>query len=452
MIPIEERPYKDPMHIVAGLANRHRLAFLDSAMEHPTLGRWSYLAVDPVDVLKVTQHGSSWNDQVTNAAPLEALRERLKRHHLQHNPKGPPFQGGAIGFVRYEAASLFEQAPFFNNPHWSQKAAVQPAWMEWAFYPTVLAFDIREKRLFLCGQAHEHLKEALDIIRQDPLPSLDPIQVDWSVSQSDEEYAHAVETIIEHILEGDIFQANLTRQYNAQTRVPPDPVATYQTLRKANGGPFSALLITEKGFIASTSPERLLRVDGQHVETRPIKGTIRRKAEVSEDERARQTLINSQKDRAENTMIVDLLRHDLSKVAQANSVDVKALCELETYAHVHHLVSVVTATRDKDKDALSVFAALFPGGSITGAPKIRAMDILAQTETTPRGVYCGSIGWLGWNGDADFNIAIRTLECENNRLTLGSGGGITMLSKPCSEVEETKTKAGPLLKALGTVM
>ena len=208
--------------------------------------------------------------------------------------------------------------------------------------------------------------------------------------------------------------------------------------------------MADRRFIASTSPERFLKLVGRDVETRPIKGTVRRAADAAADRSNADWLANSEKDRAENTMIVDLLRNDLSRVCEPGSVDVPVLCAIETYASVHHLVSVVTGRLKPEKDIVDLIAATFPGGSITGAPKIKAMEIIAQLEGAPRGPYCGAIGYIGFDGNADLNIAIRTLVCDGERFSLHAGGGITLLSDPASEYDETLAKAERILGALGS--
>jgi para-aminobenzoate synthetase component 1 len=226
-----------------------------------------------------------------------------------------------------------------------------------------------------------------------------------------------------------------------------DPLAFYLALRRSNPATFSAFLDYGDIQIASSSPERLLSVEGTHVEARPIKGTRRRDADPSRDARLIAELTASRKDRAENVMIVDLLRNDLSRVSKPGSVTVPTLCGLETYANVHHLVSVVTSELREDATLGELIGAAFPGGSITGAPKIRAMEIIAELEEAPRGVYCGAIGYLGFNGRSDLNIAIRTAQFANGTARVQGGGGITARSNPAAEYEESLTKIKRIMEA-----
>ena len=249
------------------------------------------------------------------------------------------------------------------------------------------------------------------------------------------------------ILAGDIYQANVAQSFVA-TR--PDGVASfdlYRQLRAANPAPFAAYLDQGGRQILSSSPELFLRSDGRRVETRPIKGTARRDTDPAADRAAADALAASAKNRAENVMIVDLLRNDLSRVCKPASVSVPTLCAVESYAGLHHLVSAVTGTLRPEVDTLDLVAASFPGGSITGAPKLRAMEIIAAIEGRARGEYCGAIGWLGFDGAMALNIAIRTIVATGDQFEFAVGGGITLLSDPDEEFEETLVKAGRLFAA-----
>ncbi|WP_433995584.1 anthranilate synthase component I family protein [Bradyrhizobium genosp. SA-3] len=244
-----------------------------------------------------------------------------------------------------------------------------------------------------------------------------------------------------------MFQANIGQRFSAGLSTPFDPLAFYSRLRSLNAAPFAALLRYGKFIIASSSPERFLRLDGRKVETRPIKGTIARSADSEEDQRRAELLLASEKDRAEHTMIVDLLRNDLSRVCTSDSVDVRALCNLESYASVHHLVSIVGGGLAEDQDAVSLLQACFPGGSITGAPKVRSIELIAEIERVAREVYCGAIGFIGFNGHMDTNIAIRTATASGDVAVFHAGSGITAMSKPEAEYEETLAKAQRIFDA-----
>jgi para-aminobenzoate synthetase component I len=429
-----EIAWVDPLDAARRLSGGHRLAFLDSAVVQSDIGRWSYLAVDPFGRFDVCDGVVRWNGEVMAGSAVEALRTIFARHATLPIVGGPPFQGGAIGVVHYEAASLFDDvAPVAGAPQ-----------MEWAFYDCILAFDLLRQKLFVCGLACRNFSWP----HSNPAAGVPANVSTWHDSRTRADYEQDVRSVVEAVRDGDIFQANLAHQFNGISTTEPDALATYEALRAANPAPFAALLVNGANFLASTSPERFLRLNGRHIETRPIKGTIRRDANPEHDAAQAAKLKTSEKDRAENTMIVDLLRNDLSRVATPDSVIVNQLCGIESYARLHHLVSIVSATLDAGFDWLDLLAASFPGGSITGAPKLKAMDIIARHERAPRGVYCGAIGWVGFDGSMDLNIAIRTLTASRRNMTLNAGGGITLLSDPAAEYDETLLKAEAVMSAL----
>ena len=270
------------------------------------------------------------------------------------------------------------------------------------------------------------------------------------------DYERAVETVIEYIHAGDIFQANLSQRL--LHRFDTSPVALYERLRKCNPAPFAGFLAHDDWAVISASPERFVRVTGDQVETRPIKGTRQRRPAPEADLFTRDELRQSEKDIAENVMIVDLLRNDLSRVCEPGSISVPQLCVIESYETVQHLVSEVRGTlaRSPDPSGLStnqcadvwsLLSALFPGGSITGAPKIRAMEIIAEQEPTARGPYCGSLFYAGFDGTLDSSILIRTFVCRHGWVQCSAGGGIVAQSDPADEYEETLHKAEGMLRA-----
>ena len=260
------------------------------------------------------------------------------------------------------------------------------------------------------------------------------------------EYLPRARRILDYIEAGDCYQANLTREFRVPYR--GDPWAFYRHLHDNNPAPMGAFLEYPFGAVLSSSPERFIGVDGREVLTRPIKGTRRRRADAEADARAAAELVASEKDRAENVMIVDLLRNDLGKVCETGSVRVLGLCELESFATVHHLVSTVAGRLKPGLDALDALEACFPGGSITGAPKRRAMQIIESLEPHRREVYCGAIGYVTANGRMDMNIPIRTTLCARGELRFYAGGGIVADSTPEDEFEETETKVAAIRSAL----
>lgn len=450
---IRQLEWIDPIEAASRLAGLPSLALLDSAMAHPTLGRYSYLAADPFGIFRVRDGRAFWNDEPEPEGPLAALRGRLARFPIDRRQDLPPFQGGAIGFVGYEFG-------------WSLEGRQSPVAghgddVRLAFYDLVVAFDHVAERCWLVASGHlaptpdarrARAKARLDAFedRLAHIPTAAPPAAPtttWEQGVSREAYGAGVERVKAYIRDGDIYQANIAQRFEARLPRESDAWQIYRRVREQNPAPFAAYLDCGARKILSTSPESFLRCDGRRVETRPIKGTARRDADAFADSKVAAALLASRKDRAENVMIVDLLRNDLAKVCVPDSVEVPVLCGLESYAGLHHLVSAVTGELAPGRDAIDLLAATFPGGSITGAPKIRAMEIISEIEGFARNVYCGAIGALGFDGSLDLNIAIRTITIEDGRMTLCAGGGITLLSDPEAEYEETLTKARRLFAA-----
>jgi len=454
---VVETAFQDPWDAARRLASGaagEGLVFLDSAMTHPVLGRWSYVMARPFARFRVEGGVARWNGEREAGAPLDALRARLKAYAQPRLPGDATFQAGAAGYVAYEAGRLFDRFPT-RVPETGEGPEI-----DLGFYDLILAFDMAGRRAFIIStgwpesdparrarRARERLEEAAARLAS-PLPELGaPVTAQgWTSNFDAESYEAAVARVIDYIRAGDIFQANFTQRFAAEIG-DIDVFALYDQLRHANPATFAALIVNEDRVIASSSPERFVKLTGAEVETRPIKGTVPRSVEPTLDAFRGRELTTSEKDRAENVMIVDLLRNDLSRVCRPGTVKVPRLCGLETYANVHHLVSVVTGTLQEGRDGLDLMAASFPGGSITGAPKIRAMEIIRELEGRPRGVYCGSIGYIGFDGTMDFNIAIRTVTVEGGVASFGVGGGITTLSDPAAEHEESLTKAERLFRA-----
>ncbi|GLK67730.1 aminodeoxychorismate synthase component I [Hansschlegelia plantiphila] len=441
------------------LAGLPHLVFLDSAMPHATLGRFSYLTADPYAVLDVRGATATLGGRAVEGDPLAALGQALSEPRISSHPDLPPFQGGAAGFISYEYGRRLERLPTPDVDDLGIPDAVLP------LYDWVVACDHAADRAWLIStgapEADTAAREARSAARAEAAlallsrpatrsaPVVAPAPLLFSSNFDRAAYVDAIARVVEYVLAGDIFQANVAQRFLADLPEAFDPWAFYRRLRTRNAAPFAAYLDFGDVVVASSSPERFVRVEGDRVEARPIKGTAKRWADPIADGSSSRALLGSEKDRAENVMIVDLLRNDLSRVCRPGTVEVPTLCGLETYASVHHLVSVVTGRLREGLGVMDLLRASFPGGSITGAPKLRAMEIITEIERHARGVYCGSIGWLGFSGDADFNIAIRTATISGGKVVFQAGGGITALSDPAAEFDETLTKARAVFEAFG---
>ena len=461
-LAVELRPAPDVESALVRLAARPHCLLLDSALRDPRLGRFSFLAAEPFEFLTVP---------ADHTDGLGRLEVKLRQWRTAARPDLPPFQGGAAGLLSYDLAHSLELVPSSRFDEFQIPALAV------GLYDTVVAIDHVEHRAWLISQgfpevepaarrrrAERRIKEFQEILeatgaatpwfaarttatRADLAPQF-PVAGPAGLSSNftAREYCAAVERAIDYIHAGDVFQVNLSQRLLFPAR--GDALSLYLRLRNCNPAPFAGWFDLGDVQIASASPERFLSVRGGRVEARPIKGTRRRTAWAEADLFAGDDLLQSEKDRAENVMIVDLLRNDLSRVCTPDSVRVNQLCGLETYQFVQHLVSAVEGQLAPGKTAIDLVRAAFPGGSITGAPKIRAMEIIAELEPTARGPYCGSLGYFGFDGSADLSILIRTITSAGGWWQFPVGGGIVAQSLPEKEYEETWHKAEGLLRAL----
>ncbi|GJD89225.1 aminodeoxychorismate synthase component I [Methylobacterium hispanicum] len=452
-----EIPFCDPAAAAARLRHLPGLAFLDSAMPHATLGRHSIVAADPFGRFRFRDGRATLDGRPVPGGPIEALRAALAPWRT--DPADEIFPGGAIGYFAYDLGQALERVA---RP--ARRAGLTDD-IAFNLYDTALVVDHAAGtcRLVATGfpetdgaaraaRAEARLAAFAALLGQggpDPVPPCPVPALDWRSNFTRAGYEAAVERVRDYIRAGDIYQANIAQRFSAELPAGFDGFALYRALRAANPATFGAYLAFEGLTVASSSPERFLKLAGRRVETRPIKGTARRLPDPEADRAAAEALQRNPKERAENIMIVDLLRNDLSRVCEAHSVRVPTLCGLETYAGVHHLVSVVTGTLREGLDALDLVAATFPGGSITGAPKIRAMDIITEIEGDARELYCGAIGRIGFDGALDTAIAIRTVVMDARTAVLQAGGGITLLSEPGPEYDETLAKAARVFEAFG---
>lgn len=434
------------------------LLLLESSLRHPGLGRYSFLMADPVRWLMPDS--------------IEQLREPLAQYKTQAIPDLPPFTGGLAGMISYDHNRNLETIQPANFDEFKVPT------LAFGLYDVVVAFDHVSGESWLISQGfgatpdtcrQTVAKERFDLFHslltsQSP-PNKPPQQTEPSIpvsklapqypvdglpfltsNFSEAQYLATVQKCIDYIYAGDVFQINLAQRLLAEANC--DSTELYDRLRKQNPATFSCYFDLGDTQVISSSPERLISIRNGLVETRPIKGTRPRSGDVQTDNAVSQQLLSSEKDRAENVMIVDLMRNDLSRFCTDDSIEVAQLCGLEKYQSVFHLVSVIRGQLRPDQDAFSALEATFPGGSITGAPKVRAMEIISELEPTARGTYCGSIGYIGADGNADFNILIRTITAQDGYWQFPVGGGLVAQSTPELEYQETWTKAQGMLKAI----
>ncbi|HZI81191.1 MAG TPA: aminodeoxychorismate synthase component I [Vicinamibacterales bacterium] len=469
MAPLIEElaPAPDPVRCCEQLEGLPYRLFLDSAAPGPRLGRYSYVMADPVAIVRTRGDGDA----------LASVRQLLAPHRTDAVEGLPPFQGGAAGYLAYDWGLTLERLP---APRFDDLALDD---VVIGLYDWVLAWDhvankawlistglpaAEERRATRAAERAAAVKARLEATaptvrrgrasarpgdgRSEDRPLQAPsYPVDGGGSLRSSftrpDYLDAVARVRGYIYAGDIFQANLSQRFEGP--LPQDPWAFYRTLRRVNPAPFGAFFDVPGAPVLSTSPERFLRVSATgHVETRPIKGTRARGVGPEHDAALGQALTESAKDRAENLMIVDLMRNDLSRVCAPGSVRASELFALERYATVHHLVSTVVGDLAPGFDSFDLLRAAFPGGSITGAPKLRAMEIIAELEPSRRGVYCGSLGYWSTTGEMDTSIAIRTAVIRDGRIYFSAGGGIVADSDPEQEYQETLDKVRAIADAL----
>ncbi|MFK7777901.1 MAG: aminodeoxychorismate synthase component I [Gimesia sp.] len=456
-------------------ASNESLLLLESARYSESVGRFSYLMCNPLARVQIQK--AHFSDD-----PFKSFRDVHNRHHVESVPGLPPFQGGFAGLLSYELGRCWEK--FSRATH----DEFQLPDLAVGFYDWVIAWDHKQNRAWLivqgfdqsletqninlANQRMQSLKTRIDSVESnvqsrlsslkqsafskknnlhlDQLSPVFPLEGNEEILSnfSKTQFLDHVKRIIEYIYAGDIFQTNFSQRL--LRRSTNHPAELYLNLRSKNAAPFAGYFGWDDWAVVSASPERFLNVSDDEVETRPIKGTRRRQYVPEADLLSRDELRESDKDQAENVMIVDLLRNDLSRVCQAGSIRVPQLCEVETYETVQHLVSEVRGKLKPGFTMWDLLAAAFPGGSITGAPKVRALEIISELEPTVRGPYCGSLFYAGLNGEFDSNILIRTFTVRNGWIQFPVGGGIVAQSNPRLEYEETLHKAAGMIAALHT--
>jgi para-aminobenzoate synthetase component 1 len=420
--------------------------FLDSGPPEARLGRYDIIAWQPAQTLHfdsgtaIIQDANGGQTSLQSRDPLGILQQLLDQR--PQIPEAPaPFASGAIGYIGYDIGRYYEKLP----DRLPQQGPLPELAM--GLYDHALILDHHQQQAWI----HSNQPITRDLARQLHQPPATPNQPlrptsAWRTNPDDPGYAAAFQRIAHYIRCGDCYQVNLARHFSVDTT--GDPWLGYRALRRLNPAPHAAYLNLPQGQILSCSPERFLSLNQNRVETCPIKGTRPRHPDPQQDQANRQQLQSSPKDRAENLMIVDLLRNDLGRCCLIGSVKVPKLFEIQSFRQVHHLVSTIQGQLPPDQQATDLLRHCFPGGSITGAPKIRAMEIIEELETKRRGVYCGSIGYITDNGDMDTNIAIRTLTHHHGQIQLHAGGGLVADSDLHEEMGEIKDKARAFLDFL----
>lgn len=413
------------------------------------MGRYDILVAQPISTLVTrgveTEISDAAGRHVSTADPFDLLREQLGKPLSAKTDI--PFCGGALGYWGYDLARRS-----VNLPRQSCASASLPD-MAIGIYDWAVVIDHQKREVRLVSQLHapETARILPAIMARLQKPGVKPLNNFCVASEvrsnlSSGNYVAAFNRIHDYLMAGDCYQVNLAQRFSAKAE--GDALGAYMTLRAISPAPYSAFLNLPGAQILCASPERFLLVRDGLVETKPIKGTRQRGTDAQSDAKLIEALRSNKKDRAENLMIVDLLRNDLGKSCIPGTVRVQKMFDVESYANVHHLVSTITGTLAEGKDALSLLQDCFPGGSITGAPKKRAMEIIAELEPHKRGIYCGSIGYVGWDGNMDTNIVIRTLVYADGEIHCSAGGGIVADSEAAAEYEETLHKASGLLRML----
>lgn len=434
--------------------DRDGAVLLDSGSPHTEAGRYDIFSYEPHTQLitegsmtKVKRIGE--DDLFFDGDPFNILRRFLGERETHQSRL--PFVGGAIGYFAYDLSQSIEN---IHDPRVNEDAL--PSMMVGIYDWAVIVDHVARETWLVAAMRHAGTKDLWQVLIHQFSQSTPPTRITQEFrvtslvesNMSKHQYRDAFNRIQHYIKDGDCYQINFAQRFLAHCE--GQAWTLYLQLRKVNPAPFSAYMNCGYLQVLSSSPERFILLKGGHVQTKPIKGTRPRSSDPVSDALLAEHLVNSEKDRSENLMIVDLLRNDLGKDCKPGSIHVPELFRLESYASVHHMVSTVTGELRPDRDALHLLRNSFPGGSITGAPKIRAMEIIAELETHPRGIYCGAIGYIGHDGNMDTNIAIRTLVRHRDTLQCWAGGGIVADSVSDHEYDECFHKASPLLEVMNS--
>jgi para-aminobenzoate synthetase component I len=444
---LTELPYcRDSAEIFSHFAGEDWSVFLDSGYPYIDLGRYDIIAARPYITIKTFADDTeidyvNGRHEHSSEDPFSIVKSILGENETRLSTV--PFAGGALGYFAYDLGRKLETIPEI-----SEHDIAMPD-MAIGIYDWAVVTDHQQRRTWLTGygkdeRTFDEWNDLQDLLqtKAEFIRHKFKVSSELHPNMDEEYYARSFNKIKHYIREGDCYQVNLAQRFSID--VSGDPWSAYLKLRKLNPAPYSSFFKVTEGSVLSTSPERFLKVDNGLVETKPIKGTRRRSTDVYEDRALSEDLLESEKDRAENLMIVDLLRNDIGKSCRHGSVSVPKLFALESFAKVHHLVSTVIGQLAEKNDALDLLRGCFPGGSITGAPKLRAMEIIEALEPHRRSIYCGSMGYIGFDGNMDSNITIRTLVYHQDKMYCWAGGGIVMDSRLDAEYQECFDKAAAM--------
>ena len=447
-----------PVDVYAALRGRGNAFLLESAIFGEKIARYSFLGAEPELVVSVKDHVLRFNGREEHVRnPLQALRRFLDYQVVPTTEKLPKFFGGLVGFFAYDAVRYFEEIGNSTKDDLHHEDAlfllardvvVFDHWREEVLLISNLILEDEDRLEEEYERAVRALNELEEAVNSAEKVCFTPGEAELEVRSNftKEAFEEAVRKAKEYIYAGEIFQVVLSQRF--EVPFAGDPFNVYLALKQINPSPYMYCLELEDKAIVGSSPEILVRVEGRKVVTRPIAGTRPRGKDVVEDEALAREMLNDEKERAEHVMLVDLGRNDIGKVARFGSVVVDEFMSIERYSHVQHMVSNVVGELRGDKDAFDALEACFPAGTVSGAPKVRAMQIIEELEPTRRGVYAGAVGYFSFSGDMDFAIAIRTIVFQNGRAYVQAGAGIVADSVPEREYEETRNKGRAMLRAI----
>lgn len=438
----------NPLEVYNIFKDEINTILLDSSKEDKILSKFSFIGINPF-MLFESKGQEAFIDKVkVQGEPFTVLENLINKYKLNNDGyDNIPFISGAIGYISYDTGRILEELPDTSKEDFNISD------MKFIFYKNIIVFDLENNKQYItsisdheCDKVLDSLEEKIklaDIIKEQNFES---VNRNFKSNFEKENYKNAITKLKNYIINGDIYIANMTQRFYTENE--EESFEIYKKLRVINKAPFSAYMNFEDFQVISSSPERFIEINKGKVVTRPIKGTRPRGKNEEEDIKNSLELINSEKDRAELLMVVDLERNDLSKVCKPYSVKVTELFKLEKYATVFHLVSTVEGILKDNISSVRCIKECFPGGSITGTPKIRAMEIIEELEGLKRNLYTGAIGYFDFRGNADFNIAIRTIIKKDNKAYFGVGGGITYDSIEEDEYNETLDKSKALMRVL----